>query len=69
MTTSDDQMMNKEGMPQTSAEAYAELSSSHIAEQNMIWQRISHRLKSDLGEAKWRAWIKPLIWLKLKRMS
>ena len=33
----------------------------HLAEQNLLWQRVSHRLKTDLGEAKWRAWIKPLL--------
>jgi len=27
----------------------------------MSWQRISHKLKADLGEAKWKAWIKPLV--------
>ena len=27
---------------------------------HMAWQRISHILKGDLGEAKWKAWIKPL---------
>ncbi|EHI48474.1 chromosomal replication initiator protein DnaA [SAR116 cluster alpha proteobacterium HIMB100] len=27
---------------------------------HMGWQRISHKLKGDLGEAKWKAWIKPL---------
>ena len=27
---------------------------------HMAWQRISHKLKGDLGEAKWKAWIKPL---------
>ncbi len=32
-----------------------------LAEDNLLWQRISHRLKADLGEAKWRAWIKPLM--------
>jgi len=25
-----------------------------------LWQRISHRLKTELGEAVWKAWIKPL---------
>lgn len=25
------------------------------------WQRISHALKADLGAAKWKAWIKPLV--------
>ena len=25
-----------------------------------LWQRISHRLKAELGEAVWKAWIKPL---------
>ena len=34
---------------------------SHLAEQNLLWQRVSHRLKTELGEAKWRAWIKPLL--------
>ena len=33
----------------------------HLAEQNLLWQRVSHRLKTELGEAKWRAWIKPLL--------
>ena len=32
-----------------------------LAEQNLLWQRVSHRLKTELGEAKWRAWIKPLL--------
>ena len=26
----------------------------------LLYQRISHRLKAELGEAVWRAWIKPL---------
>jgi len=26
-----------------------------------LWQRISHRLKTELGEAVWKAWIKPLM--------
>ena len=34
---------------------------THLAEQNLLWQRVSHRLKTELGEAKWRAWIKPLL--------
>ncbi len=34
---------------------------AHLAEQNLLWQRVSHRLKAELGEAKWRAWIKPLL--------
>lgn len=34
---------------------------AHLAEQNLLWQRVSHRLKTELGEAKWRAWIKPLL--------
>ena len=34
---------------------------AHLAEQNLFWQRVSHRLKAELGEAKWRAWIKPLL--------
>ncbi len=33
----------------------------HLAEQNLLWQRVSHRLKTELGDAKWRAWIKPLL--------
>ncbi|MEC7209114.1 MAG: DnaA N-terminal domain-containing protein, partial [Pseudomonadota bacterium] len=28
---------------------------------HMSWQQISHKLKVDLGEAKWKAWIKPLV--------
>ena len=28
---------------------------AHLAEQNLLWQRVSHRLKAELGEAKWRA--------------
>ena len=27
----------------------------------LLYQRISHRLKTELGEAVWRAWIKPLM--------
>jgi len=34
---------------------------AHLAEQNLLWQRVSHRLKAELGEAKWRAWVKPLL--------
>ena len=34
---------------------------AHLAEQNLLWQRVSYRLKAELGEAKWRAWIKPLL--------
>lgn len=33
----------------------------HLAEQNLLWQRVSHQLKTELGDAKWRAWIKPLL--------
>ena len=32
-----------------------------IAEMHLSWQRLSHKLKADLGEAKWKAWIKPLV--------
>ena len=28
---------------------------------HLSWQRLSHKLKADLGEAKWKAWIKPLV--------
>ena len=32
-----------------------------IADMHLSWQRLSHKLKADLGEAKWKAWIKPLV--------
>ena len=32
-----------------------------IADMHLCWQRLSHKLKADLGEAKWKAWIKPLV--------
>ena len=32
-----------------------------IANIHLSWQRMSHKLKEDLGEAKWKAWIKPLV--------
>ena len=35
--------------------------SESFAEIHLSWQRLSHKLKADLGEAKWRAWIKPLV--------
>ena len=35
--------------------------SESVAEIHLSWQRLSHKLKADLGEAKWRAWIKPLV--------
>ena len=51
--------VSESGLPatalDTSRNAGDELASLHLS-----WQRISHRLKSDLGEAKWKAWIKPL---------
>ena len=31
-----------------------------------LWQRISHRLKTELGEAVWQAWIKPLMMARLQ---
>ena len=43
------------GLPRNTSDA------GHLAEQNLLWQRVSHRLKTELGEAKWRAWIKPLL--------
>ena len=32
-----------------------------FADMHVSWQRLSHKLKADLGEAKWKAWIKPLV--------
>ena len=32
-----------------------------VADMHLSWQRLSHKLKADLGEAKWKAWIKPLV--------
>ena len=32
-----------------------------IADMHLSWQQLSHKLKIDLGEAKWKAWIKPLV--------
>ncbi len=32
-----------------------------VADIHLSWQRLSHKLKADLGEAKWKAWIKPLV--------
>ena len=44
------------------AASYAEQKvSESFAEIHLSWQRLSHKLKADLGEAKWRAWIKPLV--------
>lgn len=40
---------------------YSSADTGNIAEQNQLWQLISHRLKSELGVARWSAWIKPLI--------
>ena len=31
-----------------------------------LWSRISHRLKTELGEAVWKAWIKPLVIARLQ---
>ena len=35
--------------------------SESVADMHLSWQRLSHKLKVDLGEAKWKAWIKPLV--------
>ncbi len=32
-----------------------------VTDMHFCWQRLSHKLKADLGEAKWKAWIKPLV--------
>jgi hypothetical protein len=47
------------GQPQNESNESA--GTPHLAEQNLLWQRVSHRLKTELGDAKWRAWIKPLL--------
>ena len=36
-------------------------SGESIADIHLSWQRLSHKLRADLGEAKWKAWIKPLV--------
>ena len=35
------------------------------SEGRVLWQNISHQLKADLGVAKWRLWIKPLIFAEI----
>ena len=49
---------SENNMPHVTAYS-AQNTRESIADMHLSWQRLSHKLKADLGEAKWKAWIKP----------